>query len=145
VGDAPRDVRPGGAALIEQLLGDVVESEDVAAPDLDRLDRERARLATRSELDDVLAFRGHQLAVELGGEVGKLLADRALAPGLEQAFGRAVDQPHDMILVDRDDAGGDTGQNGLGEGPPRLELGIGLDEVAGLLLEPLGHPIERIA
>ena len=31
VGDAPGDVRPGGAALVEQLLGDVVEGEDVAA------------------------------------------------------------------------------------------------------------------
>ena len=31
VSDAPGDVRPGGAALVEQLLGDVVEGEDVAA------------------------------------------------------------------------------------------------------------------
>ena len=31
VGDAAGDVGPGGAALVEQLLGDVVEGEDVAA------------------------------------------------------------------------------------------------------------------
>ena len=34
VGDAAGDVGPGGAALVEQLLGDVVEGEDVAALDL---------------------------------------------------------------------------------------------------------------
>ncbi len=31
VGDAAGDVGPGGAALVEQLLGDVVEGEDMAA------------------------------------------------------------------------------------------------------------------
>ena len=61
VRDPAGDVGPGGAALVEQLLGNVVEGEDMAALDLHPLDGEGPRLAAGGELDDVLAL----LAVEL--------------------------------------------------------------------------------
>ena len=112
---------------------------------LHRLHRQRPRLAARGELDDVLALLAGQLAVELGREIGELLADRALAAGLEQILGRAVDQPDDMVVVDRDHARRHPGQHRLGEGAPAVELGIGGDQGAGLLLEPAGHAVEGVA
>ena len=145
VGDAAGDVGPGGAALVEQLLGDVVEGEDVAALDPHPLHRQRARLAAGGELDDVLALVAVEMGVELGRELGELAADRLVLVGLEQGLGRAVDQPHVALLVDRDDAGGDPGQHRLDEGAAAVELGVGRDQGAGLLLEPAGHPVEGVA
>ena len=68
-----------------------------------------------------------------------------LPAGLEQGLGRAVDQPDDAVVVDRDDAGGDARQHRLDEGAAAVELGVGGDQRAGLLLEPAGHPVEGVA
>src|SRR3546814_7397869 len=60
VRDAPRDVRPGGAALIEQLLGDILETEHKTVALRDRLGGEgRGFGVLAHELDDrlmLLAF-----------------------------------------------------------------------------------------
>ena len=47
VGDAPGDVGPGGAALVEQLLGNVVEGQYIAAAHLHGLQCQRPGLAAR--------------------------------------------------------------------------------------------------
>ena len=56
VGDAAGDVGPGGAALVEQLLGDVVEGEDVAALDL-HPSSPRACAARRREANWMMSSR----------------------------------------------------------------------------------------
>ena len=73
VGDAAGDVGPGGAALVEQLLGDVVEGEDVAALDLAPASPP-ASAARRREASwtIVLALVAVELGVELGRELGEL-------------------------------------------------------------------------
>src|SRR3954469_7736511 len=76
---------------------------------------------------------------------GAGLADRARAAGLEQRLGRAVDQPNDMIVVHRDDAGGHPRQHRLGEGAATVQMGEGAEQGRGLLLEPAGHPVEGAA
>ena len=55
VRDAPRDVRPGGAALVGQLVGDVVEGQHRAVLVAHALDRERALAAVGGDQDIGLA------------------------------------------------------------------------------------------
>ena len=52
VGDAPGDVGPGGPALVDQLVGDVVEGQHRAVLVADPLDGERPLPAVRDD-DDV--------------------------------------------------------------------------------------------
>jgi hypothetical protein len=94
VRDAARHVRPGGAALVEQLLGDVVEGQNMPALDPHPLHRQGARLARRRELDYVLALLAVEVAVEFGRQRRELLADRLLLAGPEQRLRGAVDQAH---------------------------------------------------
>ena len=48
-----------------------------------------------------------------------------------------------MLRVDRNDARGDARQHRLDERAPGIELRVGASQLVGLLLEPLGHPVER--
>src|SRR5688572_9928907 len=98
MGDPARHVRPCGPALVEQLVGDVVERDDEATFDLDLLHGEGSRISAGNELDHVFAFAAVEVGSELWGEITDLLADRILAGGLEKLFGRTVDQPHATVL-----------------------------------------------
>ena len=69
----------------------------------------------------------------------QLLADQALAAGSQQPLGRAVDQPHDMILVDRNDAGGHARRGQDVRGPD----GAGTPRVIGP--RPISEGISIIA
>ncbi len=76
VRDAARDVGPGGAALVEQLLGNIVEGEDEAPFDLHLLDGKRSRLAAGGKMDDPLALFAVEMVRELGRQRRQFLSDR---------------------------------------------------------------------
>jgi hypothetical protein len=92
MGDAPGDVGPGGAALVGQLVGDVVEGQHRCRRRSAPLDRERALPAfgaiTRRW---PRALAAHEF-VELGRHIGQVLALELLLALLQQRLGRAVDE-----------------------------------------------------
>ena len=141
--DSARDIRPGGAALIAELVGDVVEGEDAAVLIADPLDRKRARAALGR--DQHVRFRllaAHEF-VELGRDARQLPPLDRFVGALDELVGRAVDEQDLVGAVERDNPGGDTRQHRLDEGAAGLQLGVGGLERAGLLLEPPGHAVER--
>ena len=73
--DPARDVRPCRAALIGQLVGDVVEGEDAAVLVANALDRERALAGPGDDQDVGLAL----LAAHEFVEVGRDLASSCLS------------------------------------------------------------------
>ena len=83
----------------------------------------------------------HEL-VELGRDFGKRGAFERFLLMLEQRFRGAIDQEDAVTSIDGDHAGGDAGENGFGERPAGIELGIGGPERSGLLFEPARHPVE---
>ena len=141
--DAPGDVGPGGAALVGQLVGDVVEGQHRRRPGSARASpracagplpaatrtsasRCSPRMNSSSSGETSASWRAFELVLAL----------------LQQRLGRAVDQQDAARRIERDDAGGDARQHRLDEGAAGVELGVGGDQRAGLLLEPPGHPVE---
>ena len=141
--DAPGDVRPGGAALVGQLVGDVVEGQHRPVLVAHALDRERALAAVGGDQHIGLRLLAAHELVELGRDRRQAPCLRSALALLEQGLGRAVEQQDAVLRIDRDDAGGDARQHRLDEGAAGVELGVGGAQRVGLLLEPPGHPVER--
>jgi hypothetical protein len=65
--------------------------------------------------------------------------------GIEEAAGCPVRQDDAPLLVEADDPGRDAREHGLGEAPPRVELLIGVDQLAALVLQLQRHAVEGAA
>ncbi len=94
MGDTPGDIGPGRAALVAQLIGDVVEGQHEAVAIAHPLDRQRSLPLGRIDQHIGLAgLAGHELA-KLGGNIAKLASFNALL-----AMREAASRP--MRLVSR--------------------------------------------
>ena len=136
--DPPRHVRPGGAALIEQLLRDVVERQHLTLFVARYLHRQRLGLAVRRDLDDRLACIAIEQRIELRRKRGKRLAHRVAAGNVQHGRCRAVDELNAPIAADRDHAGRHAGHHRLDQRPAAVQRGR-------LRLQPLGHHVKRAA
>ena len=124
--DAPRDVGPGGAALVGQLVGDVVEGQHRAVLVAHALDRERALAAVGGDRCTFASDCSPRMNSSSSGETdARPLPFELFLALLEQRLGRAVDEQDAMRAVDRDDAGGDARQHRLDEGAAGVELRVG--------------------
>jgi len=137
VRDSACDVGPGGAALIEQLLGDIVEGQHMPSFVGHDLDREGACLARSARFHDALAHMAVEQRVEFGRDRCERLIDRHARAACEHNPRRAVHQPHASLAIDREDAGRHARQHRLGQRAPPLER-------AGLLFEADRHAVERV-
>jgi len=144
VRDPSGDVRPGGAALIEQLLRDVVEGQDGAGVGARDPHRERPRFAPTGDLHDRLAFPADDKVEELGSDGAERSADQSVRPGPEQRGRGSVGQADRAIARRGDDAGRNPRHHRFDQRPSALDGLIGGDERVGLCTEALGHAIERI-
>src|SRR3546814_20772662 len=103
VRDAPRDVRPGGAALIEQLLGDILETEHKTVALRDRLGGEgRGFGVLARELDDRLMLLAFEKMDEFRRALGERLAGESLSRGADQPFGGGIGGEDAMLRADRE-------------------------------------------
>src|SRR3546814_19433408 len=100
VRDAPRDVGPGGAALVEQLLGDILETEHETVALRDRLGGEGRGFGIRTrELDDCLMLFALQQMGQFGRNLGERLSGEIFARGADQPLGRGVDQQDAVVRI----------------------------------------------
>src|SRR3546814_7131618 len=90
--DTARDIRPGGTALVEQLLGNVVEGEHLPRGIARDLDRERPRLAFGGDLDHRLARVAFEQRIEFGRKHGERPADGIAATRIEQCYRRRSEE-----------------------------------------------------
>ena len=140
--DAARDIGPGGAALVGQLLGDVVEGQDVARGVARQLDRQRAQIAMGAHLDDARILVRRDEVSKFGRNIRQPPANRIIPLLHQDRRRRTVEQQHNALQIDGEHAGGHARKDRLDEGAAFVELAVGGDERAGLGLEPLGHAVE---
>src|SRR6202789_2961569 len=155
MGDAARDVGPGGGALGGDQIGDVVESDDEAglasallAVDLDaQIAHLAAALDARfpARPPDRLRQRAADQAGELGNGLGIMAAFDLFMRGIEQARGGAVDDGDAALAAQADDAGADAGQHRFGEPPPHVDLVARIDQFATLAAQLRRHAVEGMA
>ena len=143
VRDAPRDVGPGGAALVEQVAA-VMSSKVRTWPPSRRDDRHRERphLPAAGELDDRLADSLADRADRVPARPRRAAGRSGFSPCV--CSRRSADWLISRIAplaVDRDDARADARQHRLDQRAALFELAVGRDERAGLLLEP---PVMRL-
>ena len=141
--DAPRDVGPGGAALVAQLVGDVVERQHAAVLIAHAPYRQRALAGPDPHQHVGLALIARHEFVEVGRQAGERGALDLFLALLQQRLGRAVDEQDAIARVERDDPGGDARQHRLDEGSAGVELAVGRHQRAGLFLQAPGHAVER--
>ena len=79
---------------------------------------------------------------QLGNHVAQGMADQIVRLQFEQLLRRGVGEPDGSLGIEADHAGGDVRQHRLHEQAALGELGIGVDELAVLATELLGHVIE---
>ena len=143
VRDALGDVGPGGAALVAQLVGDVVEGQHPAVGGLHALDRERALPALGAHRDRRRrATRRRGIRPARATTSSRSRPSRLSLAVVEQRLGRAIDQQDAALGVERDDPRRDRRQHRLDERAARVELVVGGDQRPGLFLQPPGHAVE---
>ncbi len=147
MGDAPRDVLPGGVALGGDQAGDVVEGQHQPLGAVAGAHAQAERLAAPHHVHVLL-----HLAVEVGGGGGDVFqfrrdlfqpATEGLGGGDVQQFGGLAIDGRDLALrVQADNPGADAQQDGLHE--VALGLGVGVRGAQGLLLglQVAGHAVE---
>ena len=141
--DAACDIGPGCAALVAQLLGDVVEGQYVSAVVGGDLDRERAALGTARDLDHGFALPAVDEGAELMRNIVESASDERASRRREQRRRGLVGQPDIARPVDRDNSRADARQHCLDEGTPPFDLIVGGDQIVRLPLQRIGHPVER--
>ena len=148
--DAARHVGPGGRALSNDQLGDVVERHHVAlsVAFAGHADGEVALRSGAAQRDLIgrkplpLFLRTLQMLAEFRHDVGKLLADKLLLFEAEKFLGGAVDQIDGAVGVHAHDARGHAGEHGFHEAVALIERRIGADQLVALGLELRGHGVE---
>src|SRR3546814_18887972 len=90
--DTARDIRPGGPALVEQLLGNVVEGEPLPRGIARDLDRERPRLAFGAALDPRLARVAFEQSIPFSRKHGERPADGVAPTRHDQSPRHALDE-----------------------------------------------------
>ena len=141
--DPARDVGPGRAALVEQLLRDILETQHIAVALRHRLCRKRRRLrvAPRQLHDRLMLFAGQQPR-EFRRDICERLAGQFPGALPDQMLGGSVGEQDAVFGIDRDDCRRDAGQHRLDEAAARFELFVDADECPRLPLELFGHPVE---
>ena len=142
--DAARDVRPRRAALIEQLLRDIVEGQDRPRIGPRDPDGKRPRLAAAHDLNDRLTLATRHQIGEFGRDKGQRLPDDAVDARADQFGRRIVGDPDRAVFARGDHARRHAGHHRLDERTAAVELIVCGDQRAILLLQPPGHSVERI-
>ena len=137
MGDAARDVGPGGAALRGDEVGDVVERDDAALVGAERIaghahvEQALAAVARQCRLALMQpgthrARLGQNLA-ELGQHVLDATPDQRAAGGIgtKQPLGGGVADRNDAAFIDADDARRHARQGRLDEGAPFVVERVG--------------------
>jgi len=125
VRDPARHVGPCRSPLVEQLVGNVVEGQDVAAIGLHPFHRQRVDFVVAGDLHHILAFVGVEMPVEFRRQFGERLPhDRALI-GPQQSLGGRIDQLHPPFAIHGHDARRHARHHRLDEGTAILQLRIG--------------------
>ncbi len=141
--DTPRDVGPGGAPLVEQLLGDILETQREAIALRHRFGRERRGLGILArQLHDRLALVAGQQPRQFGRDIVQWSPGEAIRRLTDQAFRRGIGEQDAAVGVDRHDRRGYAAEHRLDKAAPCLELLVGVDRGAGLPFQLLGHPVE---
>ena len=124
--DAPRDVRPGGAPLVGQLVGDVVEGQHRAVLVADALDRERALAAVGDDDAHWLRDCSPRMNSSRSGETSaSALPSSSSWPCWSRVSAERLMSRIRLSRIERDHAGGDARQHRLDEGAARIELRVG--------------------
>ncbi len=148
MGDAPRHIAPGGAALGRQQPGDVVEGQHQAALRRARGAHSEAQgLARAHQIELSLGFAG---GAAPGGGGHRLQLRRRLRQGAAQRLAAEAQQLVRLLVggrdaaggVQADDAGADAGQHCLDEFPPGFGLDAGGHQRRLLRLKIVGHLVE---
>src|SRR5437763_2973030 len=141
--DTPRDIRPGSAALIGQLVSNIVEGEYRPIAVANTLDGECALTAVDWYQHIRFGLITAHEFIEFGRNRSEAPALQLLLTMLEQRLGRAVEQADAKPAIDRNYTRGNARQHSLNEGAASIELRIRAAQRVGLFLEPPGHPVER--
>lgn len=141
VRDAPRDVGPGGAALVGELLGDVVEGDDGTGGRAGDTHRQRARVEAVADLDHAVALAFLDQGVELGRHLAERFADQLVGP--EQRARRTVRDLDRPAGRGRDHARRHARHHRLDQGAAVFELAVGGDERGVLPFELVRHLVEH--
>ena len=142
MGDPAGDVGPGGAALVRQLLGDIIKGEDVARRVGGQLHGQGSHVAMGAHLHDTgVLTRLHEIR-QFGRNIRQPPADRIILLSHQNGRCRTVEQQDYALQVDRQDACTNARKDGFDEGAAFVQLTIGRHQGTGLRFEALRHPVE---
>ena len=152
-GDASGDIGPGSLALRRQQLGDVVEGDNEAADFLRIVlggdaHQKGAGAVAAGDLHLRLGqpigttHRLFQEAGHLRRDLGQVFADRQVEIDAQQGRRGAVGEVDPAGAIEADDPCRYPGQHRLGKPAPLIQLAVGLDQLALLRLDLIGHPVE---
>ncbi len=155
MGDAARDLGPGGLALGGDEIGDVVEGDDIAARTrfvrLQSDPYEQQVMAVAAHHAE-LAFHPRPPGAELGEKrqhLGHHLVDRETLErtvvGGQECARRRVHEGDAAAHVEAEHPRRDARHHRLGEAPAGVELEIGLEQLALLARDLRGHAVEGAA
>ncbi len=144
VRNAPRDIGPGGAALIEQLLGNILKAQDkaVALRYCFRGQRRGFGVCAR-ELDDRLALVPNQQLRKFGRDVRQGATGQAISRLADQPLGGGVGELDAVVGVHRNHCRRHAAEHRFNKAAPSLELFVDANQRAGLPFQLFGHSIER--